>query len=645
MSSSSYNPNITLTSLSTQQGEINLVTNPIAQFDASNWTTSSATLTRSSTGVLSPVIPTGFTASSTTSTTSYVQTSLLTVPATLRNRKLKVQLYIQCADTATWKVDVLKSDGSTRYTLSTDASGVSALPALTGTYTTTFDMDTGSGIYVRLTRYAGSGTSTLSFTNLIVGPGIQPQGAVTQEWINFTPVVFGSTTYSSLTGKYRRIGDSATFRISATINVASGTYWFDMPAGLTIDTTKVRNGNYQDQYGTATYYRSPTVNYVGAVQKTNVANRVRIVGPNGSNEWSQSTNLPTTPATGDGMELEFTVPIAEWAGSGTVQLAQNDVEYAWNSDPGTTANTTYSNSTYYGYGPNGTSIPAIASTTTTGESKTVYTVVFQTPVQATDQVVVELNDGNGWFNAAQRFPPFTSNAASYGVALVAINSTTYRVAFGNAGYGTSGATTYGAAGGAWSSVTSWRWRVRKSSAGAAVGFGIVQPGVSSGLVSASGVPGNTTGNTIASGYVGQIVSNHFGSVNFASAAWANFGSITLTSGLWLVSGSVAGDRNGATLSVFNLAYSIMANGDTSAYSTKYTLRTSTQINVTSSVSWDSFVFSTPSFYVRSDGTNLYFGDGSTLIASSQQLTMYGYIGTFSVATPFAKGKIEAIRIA
>lgn len=639
MSSSTYNPVITLTSLSTQQGEINLVTNPIAQTDVSNWTTSSATLTRSTTGVLSPVIATGFTASSTTSTTSYVQTSLLTVPATLRNRKLKVQLYIQCADTATWKVDVLKSDGSTRHTLSTDVSGVSALPALTGTYTTTFDMDTGSGIYVRLTRYAGSGTSTLSFTNLIVGPGIQPQGAVAQEWQSYTPTFEGLGTVTNASGRYRRVGDSIQVEFVATSGVNTAVLLNTiLPISLNWDSTKLFNNANVGKFNTnQTPFSGGILAYTsqGTTKVSLVADNASILAGSVGTAWANSTTFSGT----------FTIPIAEWTGSGTVQLAQNDVEYAWNSDPGTTAGTTYSNSTYYGYGPNGTSIPAIASTTTTGESKTVYTVVFQTPVQATDQVVIELNDGNGWFNAAQRFPPFTNNAASYGVLLIAINSTTYRVAFGNAGYGTSGATTYGAAGGAWSGVTSWRWRVRKSSAGAAVGFGVVQPGVSSGLVSASGVPGNTTGNTIASGYVGQIVSNHFGSVNFASAAWANFGSITLTSGLWLVFGSVAGDRNGATLSVFNLAYSIMANGDTSAYSTKYNLRTSTQINVTSSVSWDSFVFSTPSFYVRSDGTNLYFGDGSTLIASSQQLTMYGYIGTFSVATPFAKGKIEAIRIA
>lgn len=123
------------------------------------------------------------------------------------------------------------------------------------------------------------------------------------------------------------------------------------------------------------------------------------------------------------------------------------------------------------------------------------------------------------------------------------------------------------------------------------------------------------------GYVGQIIANHFGSVNFAASAWASLGSITLTSGLWTVSASVYGDRNASSLSVFNLAYSIMANGDTAAYSTKYQFRTSTQMNISSGVNWDSFNFGTPIFYVRSDGTNLYFGDGSTLKLATLQYSV------------------------
>jgi hypothetical protein len=370
---------------------------------------------------------------------------------------------------------------------------------------------------------------------LIVGPGIQPQGAVVQEWQNFTPVTFGSTTYSSLTGKYRRIGDSATFRISATINSASGTYWFDLPSGLTIDTTKVRNGNYQDQYGYATYYRSPTVNYIGIVQKTNVANRVRIVGPNGTNEWSQSTNLPTTPATGDGIELEFTVPIAEWSGSGTVQLAQNDVEWASNDGSGgTAANTNYS--TGMQYGPSGSSIVAVASTSG-GYAITGYKVQFQSPIQNGDRIQVEIlgSGATSWVPLEETVFAQNIRGTGYrtGIIVIANDSTSVFVQFGNAGCYSNSAT-YEAAGAAWSTQTATKWRVRKTSAGAAIGFGLVVPGTSAGLVSASGVPGNTTGNAIASGYVGELLTATWTGQTITTGGGLTLGTITSVSpGIYL----------------------------------------------------------------------------------------------------------------
>jgi hypothetical protein len=61
-----------------------------------------------------------------------------------------------------------------------------------------------------------------------------------------------------------------------------------------------------------------------------------------------------------------------------------------------------------------------------------------------------------------------------------LNSTTTRVFFSNAGRETS--STFGTMQGNWTSdISGWLWRVRKSSAGAAVGFGIVSE-TSSGLM-------------------------------------------------------------------------------------------------------------------------------------------------------------------
>jgi hypothetical protein len=299
------------------------------------------------------------------------------------------------------------------------------------------------------------------------------------------------------------------------------------------------------------------------------------------------------------------------------------VEYVWNSDPGVAAGTTYSNSVYYGYGPNGTSIVSVNSTTASGESKTLYTVQFQTPVQAGDQVDVELNDGNGWFNAAQRFSPITNNATSYGILLVAINSTTYRVAFGNAGFNSSNATTYGAVGSSWSSLSGWRWRVRKASAGAAVGFGIVVPGTSAGLVSASGVPGNTTGNAIASGFVGEwIFATPASAVTFGTTGVVfNITSLALTAGTWLVYGNFTINPATATMTA---SYGGVSTSSTSFDSLTYV------VGGQHTTTTNTYYASLPRV-IRTTGTTMYLNGN---------VSYSGTAGTYSTTS-----SIQAIRIA
>jgi hypothetical protein len=557
-------------------GEINAILNSSGADGITGWVAGTSHTTPTViTGVnnpLDPIVSTAFsfTASAGTAVASSGQEGIgiyddITLPTALQNRKLKIEFsYSTPASSAgTWAVVLYQ--GSTKVSLSTNTGATpdTVLPAgvTGGKFTAYFDSINASAYRLLLVQRTRTLANNLYLTNIIVGPGIQPQGAVVGEWTSFTPATPASTvSYSALTGRYRRVGDSAQIRISGTINAGSSfTYLFNMPTSIgTIDTTKVRNGNYQDQYGVATYYRSPTINYIGVVQKTNVANQVRIVGPTGGNEWSQGTNVPVATTTGDGIELEFTVPIAEWAGSGTVQLAQNDVEYAWNSDPGTAAGTTYSNSTYYGYGPNGTPILSINSTTTTSESKTVYRVQFQTPAQAGDQVIVELNDGNGWFNAAQRLPPVTNNASAYGITIIAINATTYGVAFGNAGLNTATAATYSAAGSPWSGVSAWRWRVRKSSAGAAVGFGLADT-QSAGLVNPY---------TVGSGviYAGTYTPTVSGAVNITGSPTVRSHNYMRTGSMVFVTGSLTATiTTTSTDTSFNLSLPVPTANFASAY--------------------------------------------------------------------------------
>jgi hypothetical protein len=69
------------------------------------------------------------------------------------------------------------------------------------------------------------------------------------------------------------------------------------------------------------------------------------------------------------------------------------------------------------------------------------------------------------------------------------------------------------------------------------GHGIVNPGTTDGLISASGVPGNTTGSAIASGYVGQqITATLSDSGNLTSNTATTIATLSVPAGIWMLYG-------------------------------------------------------------------------------------------------------------
>ena len=243
------------------------------------------------------------------------------------------------------------------------------------------------------------------------------------------------------------------------------------------------------------------------------------------------------------------------------------MEYAYNTGNVTAAGG--SDTTSFGYGPAGTPILAYNSTTSTGYSSTVFTAQFQTPIQSGDQVVLEISNGTGWSPVGQDSHVGTQviqNTALYGADMEIQNSTQVKVNFGNAGRMPGGTASYGAAGQAWN-LGGYNWRVKKCKGGQAVGFGIAQPGVSSGLVSASGVPGNTTGNAIAASYVGEVASTavQAASVALVSSGTATGTAITVQAGVWAIYVTTL-YSNGGTITTPNTKVLINgAGGSTIAY--------------------------------------------------------------------------------
>jgi len=162
------------------------------------------------------------------------------------------------------------------------------------------------------------------------------------------------------------------------------------------------------------------------------------------------------------------------------------------------------------------------------------------------------------------------------------------------------------------------------------------------------VLGSTTGVAPAAGRVGQVIAAHTTTnTNLTNLAFTAVGSITIPSaGIWSISATAWSNRNGSSITAFNAAAAIMSPTNyTTQYGTLYSFRSSAQLNVASAVAWDEWTLCPSSFWVRSDGTNLYFADNTLISSTSQVLTLYVYVGTFSGNIPFCKARLEAVRIA
>ena len=181
----------------------------------------------------------------------------------------------------------------------------------------------------------------------------------------------------------------------------------------------------------------------------------------GNSIWS-TTNYPLSNT--QSLTLCASLPIAEWAGSGTVNLAQNDVEYVSH------------NGTSVVYGPAGAPIP---TSTPAGAAETFSLNPAFLNAQSGDVFLLETQrSGVGpWMvGGSSEFTVLNWNGTNYFGATVIFDGTNVAIRRGK--YMDSGNTT-------WSTLTSGtRWRVRKTSAGAAVSFGLVSAN-SSGLMPAS----------------------------------------------------------------------------------------------------------------------------------------------------------------
>lgn len=513
-------------------GELNYISNPSGALDVTGWTESTdgqvdvdRTVTVSElprenlTGSGIRIIGTG-----STGTNEYVAFAFALDDADVSN-KLKISFSKKdLSGYVSGELEVVVYDVTNATTL---IPSTSSIANGTGSFLTSFDSTTSLSYELRIRKPLAAVTAGIVISDVIVGPGSIVTGAIVGPWTSWTPGASGWENEGSISAEswlYRRVGDSMEIEGSTTFSGSGSASDLGLiiPEGLTFDTSTLSVGFKGQALGVFYWFESGVAEHI----------YTPYMGDTKTVYFRNSSGSPIdgdTISTDDILRLHITIPIAEWAGSGTVNLGANDVEYAYNSSVAD-ANDIVS----FAYGSGGVGFGSYTSSLR-------KRVRFQTTIQATDRIVVELlGSGGTWMPVADtayrnKIASFQyQNTVDYGIGLdtTVANTTDVDVRFGLYS-GASGAT-YGSAGDAWSTIPATsRWRVVKHRSGIPVGFGQATA-TASGLYKAGSAPGQTTGVAIAAGYVGEIISDTLSDQSLVTNVHKDAGDITLTPGVWQI---------------------------------------------------------------------------------------------------------------
>jgi len=334
-------------------------------------------------------------------------------------------------------------------------------------------------------RFKDSTACTLYLADLTVGPtavAILAPDATLGSIVPYAGATVPDHTWMFCDGaEISRAGYSELFtRIGTSFGAGNGTTTFNLPdmrgaapagvgtsVGYTQSETIELGTKYNDQVQQH-LHRSPAVGGYMCQQ----AGSGTLAG--GASTFGAYTNTGTmitdgtngTPRNGNvtrgkRVGVNFIIKVLR---SGNINLVQDFQEFASNDGSGgTAAGAEYT--TGMKYGPEGSNIVAVNSSSVTGYSATSYRVDFLRPIQDTDKLYLEIKTANGW--ESHIFPNTFQGVARYGVSIERLSDPRQiRVVFGNAGM--QGTTTggYGTASvNAWGSSTNLKWRVRKISNG------------------------------------------------------------------------------------------------------------------------------------------------------------------------------------
>lgn len=183
----------------------------------------------------------------------------------------------------------------------------------------TFQTSSNSTSYRLIFHVATANAAALgwsfSFDNVYVGPSVTAQGPAMTDLVNvYTPTITGPTIGNgTVFGRWGRIGDRMRVFISyvagSTSTTGSGAYYFTLPSGYSIDTSKQAiTSGYTTLPGTFSYYGASNANLSGTIVYANT---------NTFNAFLATTASPFTATnmgtTGSQISLYAEIPILGWS--------------------------------------------------------------------------------------------------------------------------------------------------------------------------------------------------------------------------------------------------------------------------------------------------------------------------------------------
>lgn len=378
---------------------------------------------------------------------------------------------------------------------------------------------------LRFRRLAGTDVPRLD--SLKVSPEQVIQGASITDWQSYTPSsTQGFGTPTAFTLQWKQVGDSIKLRGGFTTGTCTAVEArVSLPNGYTIG-------------GLATASQ-----IAGLCERTNstASQHIPVLATSGNNfiqfgNYSRSADTNTLVAANASAIFAnaevlslFSVDIPISTLTSSVTMANRAVEeYASNS-----STTDADDTTSFAYGISGSQFGNYTA-------ERAKRVKFATPIQSTDSISLEITTDGGltWVpigDSASTFQRYTyQNTTSYGIGWAKYDHPTGIIVVYFGKYRDTTNTSFAGAGADWSAVdadSTFKWRVRKVSGGASVGY----------PVSARNIVGDVSGTAVPSGYIGEVIEGTTASgISITSAPTyignsSTTGVITLTPGTYLLS--------------------------------------------------------------------------------------------------------------